>query len=198
MPERRQERRVRRRLAVKFGERDLSHSGFTMDLSRSGAFVLSPHRPALDLRIHIQLFLPPGQFVYLEATVRRHKVVAPELRAFAKGGFGIQFLLPGEFLKEIIVDAENAIDVHFETEEDLKAAYEKELRHGGVFVNTDRQFPRDAVVLVIVYLHFAEKIFEFPASVLHVGHDAPQVDSQGLALIFADPKAFQQTIKPFL
>jgi Tfp pilus assembly protein PilZ len=198
MPERRQERRVRRRLAVKFGERDLSHSGLTLDLSRSGAFVVSPHRPALDMRIHMQLSLPLGRFVYLEATIRRHKQVAPELRAFAKGGFGTEFLLPGEFLKELIVDAENSVDVHFQTEEDLKTAYEKELRHGGVFINTDRVFPPDAAVLVIMYLHFAEKIFEFPASVMHVGRDTPQLGSQGLALLFTEPKAFQQTVKPFL
>ena len=197
MADRRRERRIRRRLSVKYGERNLSHTGFTVDLSPIGAFILSPHRPALDARIHLQLFLHPDQPVYFEALVRRHKLVPPELRSIAKGGFGLSFLLPDEILREIIVDSQHCIDVHYSNLEDLRDTYQREFRHGGLFVRTERRFKPNVEVIRILHLDFADKKLEFPASVVEVGGTQTS-SAPGVAVLFKDAKLFQESLSPYL
>src|ERR1700687_4926954 len=169
MVEKRRGKRIRRRLSVKYGERNLSHTGLTVDVSRTGTFILSSHRPALDGRIHLQLFLHPDQPVYFEALVRRHKLVPQELRSIAKGGFGVSFLLPHEILREIILDSQHCIDVHYSTLEDLRDTYQREFRYGVLFVRTERRFEPNMEVILILHLDFADKSLEFPASVVEVG-----------------------------
>src|SRR5262249_17782196 len=103
--ERRQHKRFKRRYMVRYGERELTHSGFNFDVSRGGCFIVSPYRPPLDANLHVQIFLEPETSVYFEAQVRRHKVVPPELRSVEKGGFGVRFLRPDEILANILVES---------------------------------------------------------------------------------------------
>jgi len=198
MKERRQHKRFKRRFMVRYGERELTHSGFTFDVSRSGAFVVSPFRPALDSHLHIQIFIDKETSVYFEATVRRHKVIPPELRSVDKGGFGVRFLMPDEVLANVLVESGSRLEIRYATLEDLKRAYEKEFKHGGVFVATDREFVRGADAILIVELDFARKAFEFDATVVHVWLDLTQPGPRGVGLVFKDPKEFADNLQPFL
>jgi Tfp pilus assembly protein PilZ len=199
MKERRGQKRFKRRFMVRYGERELSHSGFTSDVSRGGAFIVSPYRPPLDSHLHVQIFLDKEMSVYFEATVRRHKIVPPELRSVDKGGFGIRFLLPDEVLANILVESGDHLEVGYATPADLKHAYEKEFRHGGVFVATDRDFERGTDVILAVRLDFAARTFELDTSVVHVWLNAAgQPGPRGVGLVFKDKKEFEEAITPYL
>jgi Tfp pilus assembly protein PilZ len=197
MAEKRHQSRIRRRLSVKYGERDLSHTGFTIDVSRTGTFILSLHRPALHSRIHLQVFLHPDQPVYFEALVQRHKLVPRELGTFSKGGFGVRFLLPAEILGEMILDSEHCIEVHYSTIEELRDTYQREFCHGGLFVRTQRRFASNAEVILILHLDFADKNLEFPASVVEVG-GSEALKAAGVAVLFRDGKLIRESLSPYL
>ncbi len=132
MRERRAQKRFKRRFMVRYGEKDLTHSGFTSDISSGGAFIVAPQRPALDAYVHLHLFTDKETSVYLESTVRRHKIVPPQLRTLEKGGFGVRFRRPDEILADILFESGARLQVAYVTQDDLKQAYDKEFRHGGV------------------------------------------------------------------
>src|SRR4051812_35006063 len=115
MGEKRQHRRSRRRLSVKYGEKDFSLSGFTGDISRGGLFIVAARLMALDTRLHLQLFLDPSRFLVLEAEVRRHKIIPSELRTIERQGFGVRFLHPGEVVKEALGDGGLGFELHYGT-----------------------------------------------------------------------------------
>src|SRR5260370_15413752 len=98
MRERRAQKRFKRRFMVRYGEKDLTHSGFTSDISSGGAFIVAPQRPALDAYVHLHLFTDKATSLYLESTVRRHKVVPPQLRTLERGRFCVRFRRPDEIL----------------------------------------------------------------------------------------------------
>ena len=191
------QKRYKRRFMVRYGERDLSHSGFTQDLSRGGAFIVSPYRPPLDSKLHLQIFVDKETSVYFEATVRRHKIVPPELRSVDKGGFGIRFLLPDEVLGQVLVESGTQVEMRYASPADLKIAHQKEFRHGGVFVPGDRQFERGTEVTVRMHLEFSSTALEFAASVVHV-YDGSQAGPRGIGLVFKDKSQVEQALAPYL
>ncbi len=182
---------------VRYGERDLSHSGFTQDVSRGGAFIVSPYRPPLDSKLHLQIFVDKETSVYFEATVRRHKIVPPELRSVDKGGFGIRFLLPDEVLGQVLVEPGTRVEMHYATPADLKLAQEKQFRHGGVFVPGERQLARGTEVTLLMRLDFASTTLEFAASVVHI-YGGSQPGPRGIGLVFKDQGEVEEALASYL
>ncbi len=183
---------------VRYGEHELTHTGFTQDVSRGGAFIVSPYRPPLDTHLHVQVYLEKETAVYFEATVRRHKVVPPELRSVEKGGFGVRFLLPDELLADVLVESGDHLEIRYATPADLKAAFEKEFRHGGVFVSTDREIDRGGDAIFAMRLDFAAKTFEFEATVVHVFQDSSKSGPHGVGLVFKDRREVEEALTPYL
>lgn len=203
MAEKRKHKRYTRRLKVLFGEKDLSRSAFTQDVSGGGCFIITTQIPGLDTRVHVQLFIDNERFLFLEGTVARHKLVPPELRQIEKGGFGLRFALPHELVREMVPAvgaaeaSSNRFLLSFENQEELRRSFEHELRMGGIFVRTDRKFERDAEVMLELDLGFAGKSYEFAARVVHVsagGGGAPP----GLACVFKDPLLVTNTLTTHL
>ena len=192
------QKRYKRRLMVRYGERELTHSGFTQDVSRGGAFIVSPYRPPLDSKLHLQIFVDKETSVYFEATVRRHKIIPPELRSVDKGGFGIRFLLPDELLGQVLEESGNRLEVRYATPADLKLAYEKEFRHGGVFVAGEREIERGSEVVLAMRLDFSSTTFEFDASVVHVWRDGSSAGPRGVGLLFKDKKEVEARLAPYV
>lgn len=95
--------RVRRRLAVRFGDRDLARAGFTYDVSEGGLFILTDARPPSHRRVHLQIFLQKDAYILAEAVAIREKVVPSGLKAAVKGGFAVRFLPPGELLRDTVL-----------------------------------------------------------------------------------------------
>src|SRR5260370_38261479 len=117
---------------VRYGEKDLTLSGFTSDISSAGAFSVAPQRPALDAHVHLHLFTDKEKSVYLESTVRRHKIVPAQLRTLEKGGFGVRFRRPDEELPDILFESGARLQGAHVTQDARKHAYDKEFRPGGV------------------------------------------------------------------
>jgi Tfp pilus assembly protein PilZ len=169
MAEKRAARRHTRRITVRYGEADLRFTGFATDISQSGVFVAANQLPPLDARVHLELQGPSGP-VFREAVVRRHKLVPPVLRSAARQGFGARFLTPEELLSLLVPRAESdaPLQCAFSTAEELQRAFDGQLRHGGLYLQTERAFERDAQVQVEVRLDFASERLRFPARVVQV------------------------------
>jgi PilZ domain len=187
MAEKRQHRRIKRRLMVKFGERELSQSGFTGDISPTGLFIIASSTPPLDTRLHLQLFVEPERYVFFEGEVRRHKIVPIELRSIERSGFGVRLLSPREVLNEALGQQLRTprFELVYPTRALFQQAYERELRMGAVFVSTSKQLPRDTPVVLNFVLEFAGRVLELEALVAQAfpPGSGPMV---GLALVFKD------------
>ena len=89
MGDKRQDKRIRRRLKVQYGETDFTSVGFTTDVSAGGLFIVGNVLPGLFRNVHVKVFLDQERVAFFEGTVRRHEQVPPNLRQIAKGGFGL-------------------------------------------------------------------------------------------------------------
>ena len=197
MAEKRQQRRIKRRLMVKYGERELTQSGFTGDVSTTGLFIISASLPRLDTRLHIQLFVEPERCLFFEGEVRRHKQVPAGLTAAAKGGFSVRFLPPAEAMTEVLGTAPSALVLRFASAQALAQAWTRELRVGGAFVPTADRLARDAVVEVKVDLAWLERSFAFEGRVVHVS-PGDAVSPPGVGVAFHAPERLGQVLRPFL
>ena len=197
--EKRKHKRYNKRLTVRYGDKDLTHTAFIGDISSGGMFVVAKILPPIGHRLHLQVFIEANKSVYFEGVVARHKVVPGALQAQERGGFGIRFLLPAEVAAEVVPAAAHPpknLEVAFSSLEDFKAAYERELRYGGIFVKTDRNLTRDAATVVELHLLFVHKSFELNAKVLQV-KTAEMAGGPGLILAFADVAQAKQLLAPY-
>lgn len=184
MAEKRSHRRYKRRLAVKYGEKDLTSSGFTSDVSIGGLFITTRQVPRLDARLHLQLFLETNSCLYFEGIVRRQKLVPPELSTLERGGFGVRFLTPREALRQSL-GAGTRLELHFNDVEQLKAAYEGELRLGGAFVPTAARLARNTQLTLELCLDWSHEVFELESTVVN-SQDTP---TPGLFVVFDKDRA---------
>jgi len=202
MAEKRRNKRFARRLVIRFGEQDLGRMGFVSDISTSGVFVMCDVLPPIGTRLHLQIELSPATSVYAEAVVKRHKIVPPKFRAVEKGGFGVRFLDPTELVAEVVPQlraealaaADQRFSVTFANSEALKSAFERELKHGGIFLRTERMLPRDAPATVMIELAWAGQRMEFPVRVVQTVEGAVR----GLGFLFEDRPAVAMALAPYL
>jgi Tfp pilus assembly protein PilZ len=197
MAEKRQHRRYRKRYTVRFGTEDLSKSGFTGDISKGGAFIVSTHLVPLDTRIHLQVHLDNKNFAFFEGIVQRHRRVPPELRQVEPGGFGVRFLYPGEVIADMVSKNMPTFELHFASGEQLRTAYERELRMGGCFIVTDKVLRTQDKVLISLCLDYAGALVEQEATVVHI--TLPQGNNRaGVSVMFVDKKDLEEKLKPYL
>jgi Tfp pilus assembly protein PilZ len=197
MAEKRQHRRFRKRYTVRFGTDDLSKSGFTGDISKGGAFIVSTHMVPLDTRIHLQVQLDQKNFAFFEGIVQRHRRVPPELRQVEPGGFGVRFLYPGEVIADMVSQNMPTFELHFPTAEQLRATYDRELRMGGAFIVTDKVLRTQDKVLICLCVDYAGALVEQEATVVHI--TLPQgTNRAGVSVMFNDKKELEEKLKPYL
>lgn len=199
MAERRRFKRFSKRYTVRFGEKDLTFSGFTVDISSGGLFIVSAQLPPLDTRLLVQVLLdekrPP---VFLVGVVQRHKMVPPELRTLAKNGFGFRVLRPEEQLRPLIPalpQESDALQCLFETVGQFKSIWDTELRHGGVFVRSDRTFTPHQEVKLQMQLAFAQTQLEVPCRVVHIA--GAEGGPKGVGVLFSDPAGIRDVLSRF-
>jgi Tfp pilus assembly protein PilZ len=206
--ERRRHARTRKRLRVLYGENDLSKVGFTRDISAGGVFILCNGPLPTGNRLHVQVFLNEKDFLLLEGMRVHTKQVPPSLRPSSEQGFGVRFLSPMEALTGVAPAAEQMaagvvaaspsndrpiFSVEYQDLSDLKNAWLRELRHGGIFVPTARPLERDQPVTIKIRLAFVSLNLEVAGKVLQaIGAPTP-----GLSLEFADRRVLQ-VLAPFV
>src|SRR5947199_403022 len=88
MPEKRQHKRQRKRLNVKFGDKGLTGTGFTLDVSQGGMFLVTAQMLPLNSKVVVDITLEfAGRELELDATVVH--VMPPD--ASSPGGLGVVF-----------------------------------------------------------------------------------------------------------
>lgn len=194
--EKRRSKRVPKRFNVRFGQSELSYSGFTRDISPDGAFIATSNLLKIGTRVHIQVVTSATRSVFFEGVVRRQRVVPPQLRQVEQAGIGISFLSPREVFDEVVPTSSvgNRFEVRFGDVDRLKEAWANELCIGGIFVRTDRHLARDAAVTVVLRLDFANKELEFTAKVMQ----SVTATVSGLSLGFDAPDKVRTALAPFV
>lgn len=101
--ERRIHPRYPRRLEVRFWRQGEAqpHSGFTMNISRTGIFLGTGFLLAPGERVRVEIVDPEKGFMAEGRVVRVHRV-AQALRHVDQAGVGIRFLLPEELVEELL------------------------------------------------------------------------------------------------
>ncbi len=100
--ERRQSKRRRRRLAVKFWRGDVEGTGFTVDISNTGLMVQTTAAADIGTRFHIELQLPEGTLFLTEGIVVRKKVYPRYAASMFKPTLGFRFLGLGEAIRAVL------------------------------------------------------------------------------------------------
>jgi len=90
MPEKRDTKRMNKRLAIRFGTDAPTRLAFTEDVSAHGLFIKTTNLCTPGTRIHIELTLPGDDAVFLEGMVRWTKKVPPQaIHLVKKSGMGV-------------------------------------------------------------------------------------------------------------
>ncbi|WP_225411209.1 PilZ domain-containing protein [Stigmatella hybrida] len=198
MVEKRRYRRFKQQYTVRFGTEDLSESGFTGDISKGGAFIVTNHLVPLDTRIHVQVHLDPKNFVMFEAVVQRHRLVPPELRDEEQDGFGVRFLYPGEVVADLVHTGNPTFELHFSSPEQLQCFHDRELAQGRLFIATDKVMRIQERVLLSLCLDFARATLEHEATVVHITLAHGEGTHPGVTVTLADPDELKARIRPVL
>ena len=88
----RQERRIKKRLSVKFGHDKLEHLGYLSDFSSQGFFVESRIVYKSGVVLNFELTTRDGEIILIEGRVQWSKKGAPRLNHIMKSGMGIFIL----------------------------------------------------------------------------------------------------------
>ena len=93
MAEKRDIRRIKKRISIRFGIDETVRVAFTEDVSMTGMFITSPYVITPNTKIKIQFDLPEGSRVEVEARVMWAKKVPANLfHLVKKSGMGVRFL----------------------------------------------------------------------------------------------------------
>jgi hypothetical protein len=86
-------RRIRKRLSIRFGIDEAVRVAFTEDVSMTGMFIKTPNIVTPNSKVIIELILPDGTRVVIEARVMWAKKVPQNLfHLVKKSGMGVHFL----------------------------------------------------------------------------------------------------------
>lgn len=99
MADKRDIKRIKQRITIRFGLDDAARIAFTEDISMTGMFIKTPSIVPPSSIIKIEFVLPDGSMVGLEARVMWAKKVPHNLfHLVKKSGMGVHFLrfLSGE------------------------------------------------------------------------------------------------------
>ncbi len=196
--EKRRTRRYSRRLRVRFGPNDFTHSGFTSDVSATGMFVVTSAPVSIGNRLHVEVIADENQKLFFEGVVARLTIVPSELRQVVKGGFGLRFLTGPELMAEMVPHLKDKVrlTITYPTRETFKKAWEADLQRGGVFAWSEKEHPLNSILFVELDLAFAQRFLSFEARVVHV---VPGPDGRfGVALMFLEQAAALGALEPLV
>jgi hypothetical protein len=99
--EHRASRRIPRRLKAAFGPVSPTQTGFTQDVSETGAFITTNQLPRLGMKLVVELESSTRVSRFVGEVVR-HVIVPPELRSIRRHGFGLRFVSGRAEVKELL------------------------------------------------------------------------------------------------
>ena len=93
MADKRDIRRIKKRISIRFGIGDAARVAFTEDISMTGMFIKTPNVTPPNTKVRIEIELPDGQMVEVDARVMWAKKVPANLfHLVKKSGMGVRFL----------------------------------------------------------------------------------------------------------
>ncbi len=93
MADKRDIRRIKKRITLRFGIDEAIRVAFTEDVSMTGMFIKTPNIALPNSKIKIEFILPEGSKVEIEARVMWAKKVPQNLfHLVKKSGMGVRFL----------------------------------------------------------------------------------------------------------
>lgn len=192
--EKRNSRRIMRRLKVRFGEEQLTHSGFSVDVSSTGLFVATSYTPKIGARMHLEVTLEGTKLLFLEGVVARISSVPPELRQIVKAGFGVRLLTPAELVGEMVPHLKSQIHIAitFPSREALADAFGREVSQGGLTVLANQEHPLNTIVGLDIELPFANTRVAIEARIVAVSREAS--GRFNTSLVFLDAKTAQAAL----
>lgn len=108
MADKRDIRRIKKRISIRFGLDDAARVAFTEDISMTGMFIKTPNIIPPNSKILIEFDLPDGARVVVDARVMWAKKVPANLfHLVKKSGMGVRFMH--------FYSGEEAFDDFFET-----------------------------------------------------------------------------------
>ncbi|WP_432823058.1 PilZ domain-containing protein [Trichloromonas sp.] len=90
MAEKRDDTRHRKRLKVRYGDKDHMKIGFTEDVSEEGMFIRTGLTKTPKATLYIELETSPDETVALSGQVQWSKRVPPSMAHKLKGGMGVK------------------------------------------------------------------------------------------------------------
>lgn len=93
MADKRDIRRIRKRISIRFGSEEANRVAFTEDISMTGMFIRTPNIALPNSKIRILFILPDETEIEIEARVMWAKKVPQNLfHLVKKSGMGVRFL----------------------------------------------------------------------------------------------------------
>ncbi len=184
--ERRQNKRYKRRMKVRWWADDIEGNGFSVDVSASGLLIETGRPFEIGTRLHLEIMLGLAVPYFAECVVARKRTYPPHVRPLFKPAIGVRFVGINEAVKDLVSSAgEKAVgtaeQVHVPLQADmrdldhLKAVYDKDIKHGGLMVETTELPEVHSVIEVPVLLPEPHgtiqvrgtvvKLFEDPAGI---------------------------------
>lgn len=209
MSNRRDNRRVPRRLQVQFWKRGevQANSGYTINVSPTGMFIGTNTPLPSGTRIRVEVFDEEHGFV-VEGMVAHAAKVSPLLHTLRPSGMGVRFLTGSELIAPLMRAQHGASSsaeveimdgvcpVAFGSPDEFLEVWERDLRNGGLFIQTEHPAPLDLQLEVELVVPGAEgQALRFPARVVQrvpAGEGSPA----GMAVAFADPGSVVSTLQP--
>jgi Tfp pilus assembly protein PilZ len=176
--ERRVSRRHRRRLQVRLWSDDAEGTGFTVDVSNTGLLIETPKTFDVGERLHLEICIGESSY-FSECVVVRKKSYPPHARALFKPAIGVRLVGLIEALRDSAEAAEEVPDgpmqVDLSDPEELKAAFERDIKHGGLLVRTRESPEIDSEVVVPLRLPEPHGSIHCRGTVVKVNEDPPSV-----------------------
>jgi Tfp pilus assembly protein PilZ len=208
-----------RRTRVQFWKRGETEpaTGFTSNVSNSGLFVATNNPLARGTRLRIEVTDPPGLFI--ECVVAHAIKVAPGLQRVRQSGMGVRFLRGDELLADLLAPPappkvvaqpapseppppvaavepappENKVyAVRYADNRSFIDAFRRDLRNGGLFVETKYPAALNEVVTVEIVPPGAGgtpvRLTGLVTSVRTADGSAPSTEKPGMGVLFDDPQ----------
>jgi hypothetical protein len=191
----RQSRRAPKRFNVRFGEDELIYRGFTRNISQNGAFVTTINIPPVGSLVHLQVSSSGNHSVCLDAVVRHHRLVPPQMRRLEQPGFGVEFVQCGNLLLQIHPYEEKAVCLPetFLSEKQLQESWRPRISREGLLVPASQILPSNCPVTLVLELKYLSKTLRVATRVVRNA-----TGSGGLMVAFLHSfDEFMNELRPF-
>ena len=186
--DKRQHKRYKRRMKVRWWAEaaGLDSTGFTVDASNSGLLIETGRPIEIGTRLHLEITLGVGVPFFAECIVARKRTYPPQARALFRPAVGVRFVTLNEAIKDLLaksgeesVGTQEPLHVPLQADlrdyDHLEAVYQKDIRYGGLMVETTELPDLQEEIVVPILLPEPHGQIDCRATVLKLFDDPPGI-----------------------